>query len=52
MKLLAFALLLTLAACANGEPLPPIEGPWFALNPTMWQPTAPEKQAIQDLPAR
>ena len=30
----------TLAACANGEELPAAHGPWWALNPGQWSPTA------------
>ena len=52
MRLLGLALLFALAACANGEPLPPIQGPWVALDPTQWQPTPAEQQAIRDLPER
>ena len=29
-----------LAACSNGEELPAAHGPWWALNPGQWSPTA------------
>jgi hypothetical protein len=51
-KLITFVLLSLVTACANGEPLPPIQGPWVALNPAQWQPTPVEQQAIKDLPER
>ena len=41
-----------LAACAPGEPLPPIQGPWISLNPDHWQPSEAEQQAIKALPER
>ena len=52
MKSLAIAILLGLAACAAGEPLPPIQGPWISLNPDHWQPNAAEQEAIKALPER
>ena len=52
MKLLAVCLLFALVACATGEPLPPIEGAWVNLNPTMWHPNEAERAAIKELPER
>lgn len=52
MKSIALVILLGLAACAQGEPLPPIQGPWIFLNPDHWQPSAAEQQAIKALPER
>lgn len=50
MRLAALIVLLALAACAAGEPLPPIQGPWMVLNGDRWQPNAAELQAIKALP--
>jgi hypothetical protein len=52
MKLLLIATLFTLAACAAGEPLPPIEGQWYQLNPDRWQPNEAELQQIRALPEK
>lgn len=52
MKSILFIILLALAACSSGEPLPPITGIWFALNPDHWTPTAPEQDQIKALPER
>lgn len=52
MKAAALLVLLVLAGCAAGEPLPPIQGPWFALNGDRWQPSAAELQAIKALPEK
>jgi len=52
MKITAIVLVLALAACAVGEPLPPIQGPWISLNPDHWQPSAAEQEAIKALPER
>ena len=52
MRIAAVIALLALAACAAGEPLPPIQGPWIFLNPDHWQPTEVEQQAIKALPER
>jgi hypothetical protein len=51
-KLCAVFLLLALAGCAAGEPLPPIEGAWYQLNPDRWQPSEAELQAIKELPEK
>jgi hypothetical protein len=51
-SLLLLIILFALAACAQGEPLPPIQGPWISLNPEHWQPNAAEQQAIKALPER
>jgi hypothetical protein len=42
------ALLLT--GCAQGEPLPKIQGRWQPLNPTYWTPNAQDQAAIEALP--
>lgn len=52
MKLVVMLFLFILTACAAGESLPPIQGPWVQLNTTMWTPTPVEAQAIKDLPER
>jgi hypothetical protein len=52
MKITAIVVVLALAACAAGEPLPPIQGPWISLNPDHWQPSEAEQQAIKALPER
>ena len=52
MKITAIVVVLALAACAAGEPLPPIQGPWIFLNPEHWQPSAAEQEAIKALPER
>jgi hypothetical protein len=52
MRLAALIALLALAACAAGEPLPPIQGPWMVLNGDRWQPSAAELQAIKALPEK
>ena len=52
MKTCAVILILVLAACSQGEPLPPIQGPWTALNASYWTPTEDELKAIQALPER
>ena len=36
-----------LAGCVDGEPLPQPDGPLFALNPGLWQPSPAE---LQDVP--
>ena len=41
-----------LLGCAAGEPLPPIEGPWYQLNPDRWQPNEAELQQIKGLPEK
>jgi hypothetical protein len=50
--LFAVSLLLALVGCAAGEPLPPIEGPWYQLNSDRWQPSDAELQAIKELPEK
>lgn len=50
--LIVSVLLIWLFGCANGEPLPPIEGPWVALNPGRWQPSEAEIQQIKALPEK
>ena len=52
MKITAIVVVLALAACAGGEPLPPIQGPWISLNPDHWQPSEAEQEAIRALPER
>jgi hypothetical protein len=52
MRIAAVIALLALAACAAGEPLPPIQGPWISLNPDHWQPSEAEQEAIKGLPER
>lgn len=52
MKLLLIATLFALAACAAGEPLPPIEGPWYQLNTDRWQLNEAEVQQLHALPER
>lgn len=52
MKLLLLLILLGLIACSTGEPLPPIQGPWQALNPDHWTPTPAEQDQIKGLPER
>ena len=52
MKSLLLIILFALAACAHGEPLPPIQGPWISLNPDHWQPSQAEQEAIKALPER
>jgi hypothetical protein len=51
-KLCAVFLLLALVGCAAGEPLPPIEGPWYQLNADRWQPSEAELQSIKELPEK
>jgi len=52
MKITAIDVVLALAACAAGEPLPPIQSPWISLNPDHWQPSEAEQEAIKALPER
>lgn len=52
MKILALVIFSALAACAAGEPLPPIEGQWYQLNADRWQPNETELQQIKALPER
>ena len=52
MKFIAICLLLSLIACAAGEPLPPIEGAWYQLNADRWQPSEAELQQIKGLPEK
>lgn len=52
MKIVAMIVLLSLCACAAGEPLPPIEGPWYQLNTDRWQPNEAELQQIKGLPEK
>lgn len=52
MKLIMLAVLFSLAACASGEPLPPIEGPWYQLNSDRWQPNEAELQQLKELPEK
>ena len=51
-SLLLLIILFGLAACAQGEPLPSIQGPWIFLNPDHWQPSEAEQAAIKALPER
>lgn len=51
-KLLLVLIGLALAACAAGEPLPPIEGAWYALNSGRWQPSEAELQQIKAMPEK
>ncbi len=51
-KTMTLVVLLLLCACAAGEPLPPIQGPWMALNPDRWQPSEAELQYIKGLPEK
>ena len=52
MKIVAMVVLVSLCACAAGEPLPPIEGPWYQLNSDRWQPTEAELQQMKGLPEK
>jgi hypothetical protein len=52
MKILILIVFSTLAACAAGEPLPPIEGQWYQLNPDRWRPNEAELQQIKALPEK
>jgi outer membrane biogenesis lipoprotein LolB len=52
MKAIAMIIVLSLSACAAGEPLPPIEGPWYQLNSDRWQPNEAELQQIKGLPEK
>ena len=52
MKITAIVVVLALASCSAGEPLPPIQGPWISLNPDHWQPSEAEQEAIKALPER
>jgi hypothetical protein len=52
MRHVLFALLVGLAACSTGEPLPPVEGPWYQLNTDRWQPNEAELQHIKKLPEK
>jgi len=52
MKIVVMIALLSLSACASGEPLPPIEGPWYQLNADRWQPSEAELQQIKELPQK
>ncbi len=52
LKAIAMISLLTLCACATGEPLPPIEGPWYQLNSDRWQPNEAELQQMRGLPEK
>ena len=52
MKVIAVLLLLGVTACQAGEPLPPIQGAWYALNGDRWQPNEAEIQQIKALPEK
>jgi hypothetical protein len=47
-----WVLLSLLIGCSSGEPLPPIEGPWYQLNNDRWQPSEAELQHIKELPEK
>lgn len=52
MRLAVLAVLVGLAACSTGEPLPPIEGAWYTLNSDRWQPNEAELQQLKELPEK
>jgi hypothetical protein len=44
MRWIVLLLIVLVAACQNGEPLPEAKGPWFGINAGQYQPTAAELQ--------
>jgi heme A synthase len=51
-SVIIIALTVYLSGCSAGEPLPPIEGPWYQLNSDRWQPNEAELQQIKGLPEK
>ena len=52
IRVLLFITCCALGACANGEPLPPIQGPWYQLNSDRWQLSEAELQQLKALPEK